>query len=140
MNWAKIITLLAVSVVASSQTQQTPPQTARQAVLEMLFSKSPKAFEKHVPEQALEIFQAHQDEIRLIFSDMGLPSLSGAELIGQAKALKPDVKTVLSSGYTESELKGEMVKHGIDGFVSKPYDARLLLQTLREILDGKKLA
>ena len=40
MNWAKIITLLAVSVVASAQIQQPPPQTARQAVLEMLFSKS----------------------------------------------------------------------------------------------------
>lgn len=56
MNWAKIITSLAVSVVASAQIQQTPQQTARQAVLEMLFSKSSKAFEKHVPEQALEIF------------------------------------------------------------------------------------
>src|SRR5215470_18015307 len=57
MNWAKIITLLAVSVGASAQTQQMPPpQTARQALLEMLFSKSPKAFEKHVPEQALEVF------------------------------------------------------------------------------------
>ena len=57
MNWAKIITFLAVSVVASGQTQQTPPpQTARQALLEMLFSKSPKAFEKHMPEHVLEVF------------------------------------------------------------------------------------
>ena len=57
MNWAKIITLLAASVVAGAQTQQgPPPQTARQALLEMLFSKSPKAFEKHMPEHVLEAF------------------------------------------------------------------------------------
>jgi hypothetical protein len=57
LNWAKIITLLAVSVAASAQTQQAPlPQTARQALLEMLFSKSPKALEKHMPEHVLEVF------------------------------------------------------------------------------------
>src|ERR1043166_1329951 len=57
MNWAKIITLLAVSVVASAQTQQTPPpQTARQAVLEMLLGKNPNAFQKHLPENAIDIF------------------------------------------------------------------------------------
>lgn len=62
MNWAKIITLLAVSVVASAQTQPTPPpQTARQALLEMLFSKSPKAFEKHMPEHVLEVFNKADD-------------------------------------------------------------------------------
>lgn len=55
MNWAKIIALLAISVVANAQTQP-PPQTARQALLEMVFSKSPKSFEKHIPETALEIF------------------------------------------------------------------------------------
>jgi hypothetical protein len=55
MNWAKIIALLAVSVVAGAQTQP-PPQTARQALLEMVLSKSPKSFEKHIPETAFEIF------------------------------------------------------------------------------------
>src|SRR3954466_6736081 len=57
MNWAKIITLLMVSVMAAgAQTQTPPPQTARQAVLEMLFGKSPNAFQKHLPETALDIF------------------------------------------------------------------------------------
>ncbi len=57
MNWAKIIALLAASVVgAGGQQTQPPPQTARQALLEMFFSKDPQAFEKHVPETAREIF------------------------------------------------------------------------------------
>ena len=56
MKWAKIITFLAISVVASAQTQPPPPRTARQAVLEMLFGKLPKLFERHIPENALEIF------------------------------------------------------------------------------------
>ncbi len=57
MNWAKIIALLAVIVVAAgAQQTQAPPQTARQALLEMFFSKDSKAFEKHVPETARETF------------------------------------------------------------------------------------
>jgi len=56
MNWAKIIALLTVSVVAAAQTQPPPPQTARQAVLEMFFSKTPKAMQKHLPDEALDIF------------------------------------------------------------------------------------
>ena len=55
MNWAKIIAFLALTVVASAQTQPPPPQTARQAVLEMLFGKTPNAFQKHLPENALDI-------------------------------------------------------------------------------------
>jgi hypothetical protein len=55
MNWAKIIAFLALTMVASAQTQPPPPQTARQAVLEMLFGKTPNAFQKHLPENALDI-------------------------------------------------------------------------------------
>lgn len=56
MNWAKIIAFLALSVVAGGQTQQPPPQTARQAVLEMLLGKSPNAVQKHLPQNAIDIF------------------------------------------------------------------------------------
>jgi hypothetical protein len=52
-----MITLLAVSVVTSAQAQQTPPpQTARQAVLEILSGKSPDAVQRHIPENTLAIF------------------------------------------------------------------------------------
>jgi len=84
MNWAKIITLLAVSVVASAQAQQPPPpQTARQAVLEILFGKSPKAVERHIPESALAIFNKTDSGI----APMLLSQISGARLdiAGQEK-------------------------------------------------------
>ena len=69
MNWAKIIAFLAVSVVASAQTQPTPPpQTARQAVLEMLLGKSPNAFQKHLPENALDIFGKTDNGLLTMFS------------------------------------------------------------------------
>lgn len=68
MNWAKIIAFLALSVVASGQTQQPPPQTARQAVLEMLLGKAPNAFQKHLPENALDIFGKTDNGLLGMFS------------------------------------------------------------------------
>lgn len=71
MNWAKIIAFLALSVVAVAQTQPPPPQTARQAVLEMFFSKLPKAFERHLPENAMATFGK---------TDSGLISMFNAQV------------------------------------------------------------
>lgn len=49
MNWAKIIALLVFSTVNVWAQNPPPPQTARQALLEMFFGKSPKALERHLP-------------------------------------------------------------------------------------------
>jgi type IV pilus assembly protein PilA len=53
MKWTYLILLLAFagSDTINAQTQ-TPPQTARQALLEMLLEKTPAAFEKHLPDAA----------------------------------------------------------------------------------------
>jgi signal transduction histidine kinase len=89
-------------------------------------------------EQALDVFQAHRDEIQLLFSDLGLPKLDGFDLSDRLKEFKPELKTILASGYTDSSIKARMVEHEIDGFVQKPYNISALLQAMRDILDRKK--
>ena len=89
-------------------------------------------------EQALDIFQAHRDEIQMLFSDLGLPKLDGFDLSDRLKKFKPELRTILASGYADGSVKARMVEHGIDGFVQKPYNISALLQTMRNILDQKK--
>jgi type IV pilus assembly protein PilA len=64
MNWAKIIALLAsISMTAWAQApSQPPPQTARQALLEMFFGKSPKALEKHLAPATLAALRKADSE------------------------------------------------------------------------------
>ncbi len=88
-------------------------------------------------EQALEIFQERSDEIDLLFSDLGLPKLDGFDLSDRLKELKPGLKTILASGYTDSSIKTRMVERKIDGFIPKPYNLSVMLQTMRGILDQK---
>jgi signal transduction histidine kinase len=86
-------------------------------------------------EIALEIFQTRMEEIQLVFSDIGLPRLDGFGLCAAARKLKPTVKTILASGYSDASLKTRMAEENIDGFLSKPYDMATLLQTIRGVLD-----
>jgi hypothetical protein len=67
MNRATIIAFLTtISISAWTQLQPPPPQTARQALLEMLLSKSPQALEKHLPPSALmQLRKANSNSLNL---------------------------------------------------------------------------
>jgi two-component system, cell cycle sensor histidine kinase and response regulator CckA len=84
---------------------------------------------------ALEMLAQRRDEIHLALSDVGLPDTDGFELIRRAREIQPRLKTILSSGYTDGTLKTRMSQEGIEGFVPKPYDPQVLLQTIRGTLD-----
>ena len=51
---------------------------------------------------------------------------------------RPNIKTILCSGYSDGSVKTRMAELGIDGFVAKPYDTNELLRTIRLILDKDK--
>ena len=89
-------------------------------------------------EQALEIFETRGDEIDLLFSDLGLPKLDGFDLCDRLKQIKPGLKIILASGYTDGSIKTRMAERGIEGFIQKPYNLNVVLQTMRGILDRKK--
>ncbi len=86
---------------------------------------------------ALKLWQEHQGQIDLLFSDMVMPEgLTGLDLAGKLKADKPDLKVIVSSGYNEdmsgqktAELKGIL-------YLQKPYKIGLLSKKVRECLDG----
>ncbi|MBW4481064.1 MAG: PAS domain S-box protein [Tildeniella torsiva UHER 1998/13D] len=84
---------------------------------------------------ALEIIQ-QQAEIDLLFTDVIMPGgMSGRELADAARRLRPDLKILYTSGYSEQAI----VHHGrLDPGVkllSKPYRRADLAQKIRDVLD-----
>jgi CheY-like chemotaxis protein len=78
--------------------------------------------------QALELLQ--QDPfIDVLFSDVVMPGMSGVELARKALELRPGMRVLLASGYSEGWL--DDVPAGVD-FVAKPYRAMQILELLRE--------
>lgn len=85
--------------------------------------------------EALQIWESHHQAVDLLFTDMMMPEgVTGLELAEQMRQLRPDLKVLLSSGYS-----AELVKSGLQlppntRFLSKPYPIKLLAETVSECL------
>jgi len=87
--------------------------------------------------EAVEIYKESKDKISLVVLDMIMPEMSGGETYNQLKEIYPNVKVLLSSGYSIYGQASEILERGCDGFIQKPFDMKQLSQKIREILDKK---
>ena len=69
--------------------------------------------------------------------DMIMPDMSGGETYDRMKDIDPNVKVLLSSGYSINGQAQEILDRGCDGFIQKPFKMKELSQKLSEILDKK---
>jgi two-component system, cell cycle sensor histidine kinase and response regulator CckA len=85
--------------------------------------------------EALSIFKTKHTEIDLVILDMIMPSMGGGELFERLKQIQPEVKVLLSSGYSMNEQVLEILNKGCNGFIQKPFNIKQLNAKLREMLD-----
>jgi signal transduction histidine kinase len=76
------------------------------------------------------------DDIRLIILDMIMPEMDGVAALRAIRQKTPDVKVLVSSGYTSPEKAPILEALGIDGFVQKPFEVVKLASIVRDVLDG----
>jgi two-component system cell cycle sensor histidine kinase/response regulator CckA len=88
-------------------------------------------------ELAVRIYQQHKESIDVVFLDVGLPKLSGQDVLFKIKQEKQDAKVVVASGYFEEEFKSDFEKAGIKHFLQKPYTLDHLLETLQRVIEEK---
>lgn len=86
-------------------------------------------------EEALKIYKNHKDEIALVLSDIGLPKISGVDVLKKLKQINPNVKVLLASGFIVPETKIEIQQLGALGFLQKPYLPKELLVKIRKAID-----
>jgi CheY-like chemotaxis protein len=90
------------------------------------------------PIEALAIVEGHPEPIHLLVSDVVMPSLSGPELARRVRELRPGLRTLFLSGYTEELVGAKGALKGVDGFLSKPFTPDALARKVRELVDGPK--
>lgn len=84
--------------------------------------------------EAVTIYKSLRHRIDLVILDVVMPTMGGRETYIQLKEVDPDVKVLLSSGYTRSSLIEDMLKNGCRGFVQKPFKFEYLDEQIRHIL------
>jgi PAS domain S-box-containing protein len=85
--------------------------------------------------QALEIYQTHRGEIALVVLDMVMPQMRGRECLRRLQKLDPQVRVLISTGYTANSSAQEMVSEGALGVVEKPFLLQDFAIAVRMALD-----
>lgn len=84
--------------------------------------------------EAVALYARHQKEVRLVLTDMMMPVMDGTATIQVLRRMNAGVPIIAASGLNRASGADQAVALGINHFLPKPYNARTLLTTLREIL------
>jgi DNA-binding NarL/FixJ family response regulator len=72
-----------------------------------------------------------------VILDYVMPGMGGREVFDVLKQTKPDVKVLLSSGYSSTDQVAALIEKGCRGFIQKPYDTVKMSRIIRTILDAE---
>jgi CheY-like chemotaxis protein len=71
--------------------------------------------------EAIEYYRENGNEVDLVIIDISMPDMNGYECFHALKELDPDIRAVLSSGYTQNGSVQDAIADGVCGYVQKPY-------------------
>jgi signal transduction histidine kinase len=106
----------------------------RQLTREMLEVRGYKVLEASNGSDALDICKSYAGPIHLTLSDVVMPGMTGRELAEQVVRIRPDMKILLMSGYTDEISKAGFLHPGLH-FIEKPFTSNSLVLKIREVLD-----
>jgi PAS domain S-box-containing protein len=86
--------------------------------------------------EGIEICKKNKNKIDMVILDMIMPEIDGGEAYDRMKEINPDIKVLLSSGYSIDGQATEILKRGCNGFIQKPFNIKKLSRELRKILDS----
>jgi PAS domain S-box-containing protein len=84
--------------------------------------------------EAINIFKKDPAEISMVILDLSMPHMSGEEVLPELRKIRPKVKFLVSSGYSEAEAMTLFKGQRVSGFVQKPYTSNDLAEKVMECL------
>ena len=87
--------------------------------------------------RALEIYQEHMEDIRVVLLDRTMPTMSGVEVLKRIRVLNPKVMIVLMSGYKPDAEIRDLTTSDLTDFLPKPFRPRELLDIVKRSVSGR---
>ena len=105
-----------------------------EAVADILQMEGLKTYRATRGQDGLDLYKQYQADIDLVLLDLMMPEMNGEEVFLALRELDPQVKVILSSGYSEAEATRRFVGRRLASFIQKPYDFDTLTQRIRAVM------
>jgi PAS domain S-box-containing protein len=89
--------------------------------------------------EAMEIFKNPPAPIVCVLLDLTMPHIDGEETYREMRRVKPDVRVILTSGYSEQDVVQRFAGKRLAGFIQKPFSVSNLQQTLKNAIQASRL-
>lgn len=86
--------------------------------------------------EAIAVYVEYSDRIGAVLMDIMMPSMDGLTAIRTLQELNPQVRIIATSGLATNSHQAEEVGASVKAFLSKPYTAKELLDTLQKVLNN----
>ena len=106
-----------------------------ETMIYVLESKGYQVLVAHDGAEGVEAYKKESHRINLVFTDMGLPAMTGLEVFKRLKEINPSVKVVFASGFFDPDTKSQLLERGAKNFLQKPFTADQVLRMVRTALD-----
>jgi hypothetical protein len=103
-------------------------------VVDILEAEGYKVLSAEDAEQALILAKSHDGPIHLVVTDIVMPHVSGSELAAELLRLRPDMRIIFMSGYSDREIVRRTQSGAPANFVAKPFTPEELQRKVREVL------
>lgn len=87
--------------------------------------------------EAVDCYKSNGSEIALVLLDLVMPRMNGEQTFFALKELDPDVRVLVTSGYTDEDRAQRISAAGAGGFIQKPYDASGLAQAMAAVFSKR---
>ncbi len=84
--------------------------------------------------EALRIFEENAGDIGAVLLDLKMPVMGGDEVIDVLKSRNADLRVIVMSGYSGSEVMKTFADKGVSGYLQKPFTATRLAEELNAVL------
>ncbi|HZT31907.1 MAG TPA: response regulator [Bryobacteraceae bacterium] len=108
----------------------------RQPVAKMLRNAGFQVLEAASGCDATDLLHANGDQIDAVLLDVTIPGRSSQEVVAEAARVRPDLKVILTSAYSEETAVAGMRAALIRRFIRKPFRISDLVETLRQVLSS----
>ncbi|HJV36076.1 PAS domain-containing protein [Geomonas sp.] len=85
-------------------------------------------------QKGIDTFQRHAEQIACVLLDLTMPVMDGVQAFNELRRLQPEVRVVITSGYSEQEVSRKFAGEKGVAFIQKPYKLAAVSRKLQELL------